>query len=57
MVISQNSDEGKYLVGFCFPSCLLAGALKACGKGQMFALVPVPQVCALLCPQGLCSQP
>lgn len=57
MVILQNSDEGKYLVGFCFPSCLLAGALEACGKGQMFALVPVPQVCSLLCPQGLCSQP
>lgn len=30
----------KYLVKVCFSSCLLAGALKACGEGQMFGLSP-----------------
>lgn len=30
----------KYLVGVCFCSCLLAGALKTCGEGQMFGLSP-----------------
>lgn len=43
----------KYLVGFCFPSGLLSGTLKGCGKRQVFALTPVPQVCAFLCPQSV----
>lgn len=43
----------KYLQGVCFPSWLPPGALKACGERQMFALTPVPQVCAFLCPQSV----
>lgn len=38
----------KYLAGFCFSSCLLAGAPKIYSEGQMFALSP----CTCLCPSA-----
>lgn len=36
----------KYLAGFCFSTCLLAGAPKICSGGQMFALSPPVPACA-----------